>query len=207
MINSWIDGLTAGLALIMVIGAQSAFVLKQALMADRGFLAATVSFCCDVFLLTIGIAGFGALIAQSLILKKYASIAGAVFLFGYAARSIYLIFYPKTQDISGGQPKTSSWLVVALAALGFSLINPHAWLDMVVLMGGISNQYVQDQRLWFYLGAVAASALWLYGLVFGAKFLEPLFRYPATWRILNGIIAALLINIAFGLIEPYMLGV
>ena len=176
-------------------------------MADRGFLAATVSFCCDVFLLTIGIAGFGALIAQSLILKKYASIAGAVFLFGYAARSIYLIFQPKMQNVSGAQLKTSSWQGIVLAALGFSLINPHAWLDMVVLMGGISNQYVQDQRLWFYLGAVAASAIWLYGLVFGAKFLQPLFRYPTTWRILNGVIAGLLINIAFGLIEPYILGV
>lgn len=202
MIHSWFEGLMIGLGLFMAIGAQSAFVLKQGLMGDKALLAATISFLCDSFLLTLGVLGLGQVIAQSQMLLKIASIGGGCFLLFYAWRSLYQASQSVDLDVSGPGGFSSSRVVI-LSSLGFSLINPHAWLDAVVLIGSISTRYQGHNRWWFYLGTIASSAIWLYGLAMGAKILQPLFRWPLTWRLLHIIIAIMLLAIAWSLLYPY----
>ena len=203
MIHSWFDGLMIGLGLFMAIGAQSAFVLKQGLIGDKAFLAATVSFLCDTFLLTLGVMGLGKVIAQSDVLLKFASIGGGCFLIFYAFRSLYQAYQAIGIDFSGTVVSSTSSRAIILSSIGFSLINPHAWLDAVVLIGSISTRYDGNNRWWFYLGTIASSAAWLYGLAVGAKILQPLFRKQLTWRLLHILIAVMLLVIAWGLLYPY----
>ena len=203
MIHSWFDGLMIGLGLFMAIGAQSAFVLKQGLIGDKAFLAATVSFLCDTFLLKLGVIGLGKVIAESDWIVKFASIGGGCFLIFYAFRSLYQAYRAIGIDLSGTAGFSASSRAIILSSIGFSLINPHAWLDAVVLIGSISSRYDGNHRWGFYLGTIASSAAWLYGLAVGAKILQPLFRWQLTWRLLHILIAAMFLVIAWGLLYPY----
>lgn len=201
------QGLGLGAGLIIAIGAQNAYVLRQGLKREHHIAIATVCALSDALLIALGGAGVGTLIAATPMLAAAAAWFGAAFLAVYGALAFRRTWRGEAlNDGAGRNGDTGKTLKTALlAALAFSWLNPHVFLDTVVLLGGISGQYGWDQRLWFLGGAVSASVLWFYGLALAAGYLAPLFRRPATWRVLDALIGVIMWAIAWGLVRGSLL--
>lgn len=192
-------GLGLGAGLIIAIGAQNAFVLRQGLRREGRLLVALLCTCCDAALIALGAAGFGGLIAHLPWLTRAAAWLGALFLLFYGATAFCRALHPVTLHDDAPVASRSS---LAGTVLALSLLNPHVYLDTVVLIGGLSAQYPLAARGWFAGGAMAASALWFFGLAYGASLLVPLFRKPMTWRILDLMIGCVMWAIAASLLLP-----
>ena len=201
----FIQGFGLGAGLIIAIGAQNAFVLRQGLKHEHHFPIATVCFLVDAALITLGGIGVGTLVASTPWLATGAAVFGAAFLFVYGVLAFRRAWQGETLKTNNGEARKLSFKEAVLTALAFSLLNPHVYLDTVVLLGGISGQYVWDQRVWFISGAVTASAAWFYALAFAATKLAPLFRKPVTWKLLDGLIGLVMWAIAYGLAAPLIL--
>lgn len=202
----FIQGLGLGAGLIIAIGSQNAFVLRQGLKREHHFAIATLCFVIDAALITLGGLGVGALVASTPTLSTGAAVFGAAFLFIYgvlAFRRTWVGEVLKTEN--GATPKRMSLNVALVTTLGFSLLNPHVYLDTVVLLGGISGQHPWPDRAWFLGGAVIASFIWFYALAFAATKLAPLFRAPITWKILDATIGVVMWAIAFSLVLPFLI--
>lgn len=201
---AFLQGLGLGAGLIIAIGAQNAYVLRQGLKHERHFTIATVCFIVDAVLITLGGAGVGTFVASTPALATGAALFGAAFLFVYGVLAFRRAWKGEKLNAENGAdtPTALSLKAAVLTALGFSLLNPHVYLDTVVLLGGISGQYAWTQRIWFLGGAVTASALWFYTLAFAATKLAPLFRTPVTWKILDALIGVVMWGIAFSLLHP-----
>ncbi len=191
-------GLGLGASLIIAIGAQNAFVLRQGLKREGRVTVALVCTLCDAALIALGAGGFGSLIARAPTLTHIAAWTGALFLLFYGAGAFRRALRPQTPG-EDAPPVSRMGLVGTTLAL--SLLNPHVYLDTVVLIGGLSAQFPPVARGWFAAGAMAASALWFFGLAFGAAFLVPLFRKPATWRVLDLMIGCVMWAIAVSLLR------
>ncbi|MCQ0970848.1 LysE/ArgO family amino acid transporter [Paracoccus sp. TK19116] len=194
---SAIAGLLTGLSLIVAIGAQNAFVLKQGLM--RQHVLAVCLFCAisDAVLIAAGVAGAGAIAARApwfLILMRW---GGAAFLIWYGARAALSAWRGgETLRAAGAPPAPLAVTLTTIAALTW--LNPHVYLDTVVLLGSISAQ--SPDRLAFALGAMSGSFLFFFSLGYGARLLAPVFARSAAWRVLDALIAAVMWSIAAGLI-------
>lgn len=182
-------GLGLGAGLIIAIGAQNAFVLRQGLKREGRLLVALLCTCCDAALITLGAAGFGGLIAHLPWLTRAAAWLGALFLLFYGAFAFRRMLHP---SVLPEDAPTASPASLAATVLALSLLNPHVYLDTVVLIGGLSAQYPPSARAWFAGGAVTASAFWFFGLTYGASLLAPVFRRPTTWRILDLMIGGIM---------------
>jgi len=196
----FLRGLGLGASLIIAIGAQNAFVLRQGLRREQAVLVAAICAVCDALLVTLGAAGVGSLIAHLPWLARLASLGGAAFLFFYGFTAFRRALRPTVLEASA--PATRGG--IAAATLSVSLLNPHVYLDTVVLVGGISAQYAASPRLFFALGAVCASFLWFSSLALGAVYLAPLFRRPQAWRILDRGVGIVMWCIAFGLVATLL---
>jgi len=202
MVSAFLTGLATGLGLIVAIGAQNAFVIRQGLLRRQVFVVATICFLCDLVLIALGVAGVGTLIAESAWLTAAAAWGGAAFLVWFGARAFHnavrrdhrglAAAEDAAEDASAG--RTDGGAVAAAFAL--SLLNPHVYLDTVVLLGGIGAQYPDNSRLAFVAGGGLASLLWFYGIGFGATLLTPLFRQPVATRLLDLFVAAVMLAIA-----------
>ena len=187
-------GLAAGLALIVAIGAQNAYVIRQGLLRRHHLGIAGVCFAVDALLIAIGVAGLGGAIAESEALTRVAAWGGAAFLFALGLLAL-------RRAVEGGHalddgPAGSEHLGAALGtAIALSLLNPHVYLDTVIVLGGIGAQYPGEERALFAAGAIAASALWFFGVALGASAAAPLLRTPATVRVLDAVIAAIMIGL------------
>ncbi len=193
----FLRGLGLGASLIIAIGAQNAFVLRQGLRREQAVLVAAICAGCDALLITLGTAGVGSVFAHLPWLARLASWLGAAFLFFYGFTAFRRALRPAVLETSALATRGS----VVAATLSVSLLNPHVYLDTVVLVGGISAQYPAFPRLFFALGAVLASFLWFFSLALGAASLAPLFRRPQAWRILDCGVGAVMWVIALGLIR------
>lgn len=187
-----VQGFALGGGLIVAIGAQNAYVLRQGLRRQFAFSVATVCFLCDVMLIGVGAGGFGSLVAAFPALTDAAAWGGAAFLAWYGARALRSALKPGALEADGEAKLVPGRSHAMLTALALSLLNPHVYLDTIVLIGGIAGQYASAERPWFALGAMGASFVWFYGLVIGARWLAPLFRKPAAWRILDLVICAVM---------------
>ena len=193
-----IAGLGFGLSLIVAIGAQNTFVLRQGLRGRH--VGAVVAICVvsDAVLIAGGVAGMGALVAELPALETALRLAGAAFLLGYgllAARRALRASAVEADDEAGRGGLTAALgTIVALTWL-----NPHVYLDTVVLLGTVASRYAED-RWWFAAGAAAGSTAWFTALGYGAATLRPLLARPSTWRILDAIIAAVMIALAVMLV-------
>lgn len=196
----FLQGLGLGAGLIIAIGAQNAYVLRQGLKHEYPFAIAAVCSLSDALLIVLGGAGVGTLIASTPMLASGAAALGAAFLGVYGALAFKRAWIGEKlgQDDATATPRTLKSAI--LTALAFSLLNPHALLDTVVLLGSISGQHPWDQRVWFLAGAVTASFAWFYALAFAAGKLAPQFRKPTTWRVLDGIIGIVMWAIAASLV-------
>ena len=202
-----LKGFGLGAGLIIAIGAQNAYVLRQGIRREHVLLIATICFLCDATLISIGAAGFGHLVSSVPSLERIAAWGGAVFLAAYGLRAFYSALKPGSLDAGNDGteiPQAGTAWAAAGVTLALSLLNPHVYLDTVVLLGSIAGQFQGVQRVWFAAGAVIASAVWFYGLGLGARWLAPLFRKPMAWRVLDLLIGCVMWAIAASLVLPLL---
>lgn len=193
-------GLSGGL--IIAIGAQNAFVLSQGVRRNYPLQTAMVCSLCDAILMIIGISGVGTLVADNPQLARIATWGGAAFLLWYGSRSFRSALQGGSLDAQVEQIFSRRKLL--LTTLALTLLNPHAYLDTIVLIGGISGQLAASERYLFGAGAISASILWFFSLSFGAGLLAPLFRKPIAWRCLDGVVCLTMWTIAALLLWPQL---
>lgn len=197
----YLEGLSLGLGLIIAIGAQNAFVLKQGIKCRYVFVTALVCTLIDAALISAGVLGLGAIINGTPLLLLAVTAAGAIFLGWFGVKSFISVARPTVlTDEMGDEERGTSLRSTILALLAFSLLNPHVYLDTVIMVGGIGARHPAAQRPSFVLGAASASAIWFFGLAYGAGFLAPLFKREKTWRILDFAIGCVMLFIAAKLV-------
>jgi L-lysine exporter family protein LysE/ArgO len=185
-------GFIASFTLIAAIGAQNAFVLRQGIRREHVLPVVALCTVSDMALIAAGIAGVGAVINAHPAAVDIAKVGGALFLFGYGLLAARRAWRPSTLTPSEATPARLAGVLVTCLALTF--LNPHVYLDTVVLLGTLANEH-RDERWMFGIGAVTASAVWFFSLGLGARRLTGLFAKPMTWRILDGLIAATMIGL------------
>lgn len=184
-------GLGAGLALIIAIGAQNAFVLRQGIRGEHVGPVVLVCMLSDIVLIGVGIFGIGAVITAVPAVVVVIRLAGAAFLIAYAALAAKRAFRPGVLT-AGTQQESLSRKAVLVTALTLTWLNPHVYLDTVLLLGTLANQH-GELRWWFGAGAAAGSVIWFSALGYGAKLLRPIFAKHGAWRVLDGVIAAVML--------------
>jgi L-lysine exporter family protein LysE/ArgO len=177
----FLNGLGLGGGLIMAIGAQNAHVLKTGLKREHVALTVLVCIVVDIILIGIGVAGVGAAVQSSPLLLALARWGGAAFLFWYGLRSWRAAWVGGSMASTGTALSVSAGRAV-VTALSLSLLNPHVYLDTVVLVGAIGGHFALAERPSFAFGAMCASVLWFTSLGFGARGLSRWFNRPAAWR-------------------------
>ncbi len=196
----FLSGFIVSVGLIMAIGAQNAHVLRQGLKREHVGLTVTVSALCDGMLILIGVAGAGALFAANPDWMSVARYGGAAFLGWYGLRAMLSALRGTGMRVDAGHGKGLSHGQALFAAAAFSLLNPHAYLDTVVLIGSVGSQQAETVRPYFAAGAVTGSIVWFITLGYGARVLAPLFARPGAWRVLDGLVALMLWAIAASLL-------
>jgi L-lysine exporter family protein LysE/ArgO len=197
-LSAALEGFFLGAGLIIAIGAQNAFVLRQGLQRRHVFAVATVCVVSDAVLIAAGVAGLGALVKQHPSWLAAVTIAGAIFLAAYGLLSFRRAFRPESLRPAADEPAGLAATVATCLALTF--LNPHVYLDTVVLIGGLSARYPSTGSVAFGVGAAIASTVWFYGLAYGARLLAPLFARPQAWRALDIIITLVMWGIAARLV-------
>jgi L-lysine exporter family protein LysE/ArgO len=191
-------GLGLGLSLIVAIGAQNAFVLRQGLRREHVLWVVAICALSDAVLIGLGVWGLGSIIESAAVLLTVVRIGGAAFLLWYGVRSAIRAARPGVlnADESGARLPVRSAILTVLA---LTWLNPHVYLDTVVLLGSISATY-GDGRWLFAAGAVLGSLLWFTALGYGSRLLRPLFAKPVAWRILDAVIALVMFALAISLL-------
>jgi L-lysine exporter family protein LysE/ArgO len=196
MSSPLILGFIASFTLIAAIGAQNAFVLRQGIRREHVLPVVALCTVSDIVLISAGIAGIGAVISAHPGALNIAKFGGALFLVGYGLLAARRAWRPSSLSPSEKAPARLIEVLVTCAALTF--LNPHVYLDTVVLLGALANEH-RDERWLFGVGAVTASAVWFVGLGLGARRLAGLFASPVTWRILDGLIALMMLGLGVSL--------
>lgn len=196
MLISAIQGLVTGAGLIIAIGAQNTFVLGQGLRREHPWMVALVCALCDWLLIGLGVLGLGQLIANQPALLLVARLGGAAFLLCQAWQALRRMLDPRV--LAAGRGASGSRRSVMLATLAVTLLNPQVYLDTLIMLGAIGA--AQASPLGFYLGAAVASFGWFFGLVAAAGWLAPHLASPTVWRVIDGLIAIILICVAWGLL-------
>ena len=196
--NTFIYGFTLGFSLILAIGSQNAFVLKQGLKGEHLLLVCLICAASDALLILIGVSGFHLLVAAYPGVVSFARYGGAIFLFVYGLRSFYNAWHASS-GLNPSDIKSNSWVSVALTCLAFTWLNPHVYLDTVVLLGSISSQFA-GELLYFSTGAITASFIFFFALGYGARLLRPFFARARSWQILECLIGCIMWAIALKLL-------
>ncbi|MDZ7920096.1 LysE/ArgO family amino acid transporter [Rhodoferax sp.] len=199
-VSVFLTGLTLSLSLIMAIGAQNTHVLRQGLRREH--VAAVVAVCAllDMALMTLGVSGLAASLGEYPRALDALGFVGALVLVVYGAQALRRALQPSTlQAAHGGAPVSAGRMVAQ--TLSLSLLNPHVYLDTVILVGAVGAKQPAGSQVAFLLGAGSASALWFVALGYGARVLTPLFAKPIAWRMLDLLVTAMMWTIAAGLVQ------
>ncbi|MEV1115603.1 LysE/ArgO family amino acid transporter [Actinosynnema sp. NPDC049800] len=185
MTYALLAGLGTGLSLIVVIGAQNALVLRQGVL--RRQVPAIVAICAgsDALLIALGVGGVGAVLTSWPAALTVVRWVGAAFLIGYGVLAARRVLRPSALELDGSAKAGAAVIVTCLA---LTWLNPHVYLDTVLLLGTASTGFGGD-RWWFAAGAIAGSVLWFSALGFGARWLSGAFTRPSAWRVLDGAVA------------------
>ncbi len=190
VISPAINGFALVGGLIIAIGAQNAFILRMGLIRQHVFILCLICAFSDAVLIVIGVAGLGAFVDTNPQLLKFVSIGGGLFLLAYAVFAIRRMVYPETmQSKALGSMSRIKAISICLA---FTFLNPHVYLDTVVLVGALAAVWHGQQRIMFAIGAMSASFIWFFALGYGARLLGPLFEKQIAWRILDALIAVVM---------------
>ena len=198
MLHTYLQGFAIGLSLIVAIGAQNAFVLKQGLKKQAVFWVCFVCALSDSILVVLGITGFATVIQLYPELVGFAKWAGAVFLLWYGLQHAIQAF-KSNQSLHASSQNEIQLSKIIIVCLALTWLNPHVYLDTVILIGSISTQFEQT-KLYFALGVITASWLFFFSLGYGARVLIPVFANPKAWKVLDGVIALIMWSIAISLI-------
>jgi L-lysine exporter family protein LysE/ArgO len=199
MLNTaFMTGLALGATLIVAIGSQNAFVLRQGLRREH--VVAVVAFCilADFALISAGVAGLASLLGDAPLLTTVLTLGGVVFLAVYGIRAFKQACRPRSMIADDAGNSLTLRSVLAHAA-GFTFLNPHVYLDTVLLVGSIGARQPPELRGWFIGGAAVASVGWFSALGFGARLLTPLFARPVAWRILDAFVGLTMVTLALHL--------
>ena len=203
LIAPFLTGFAASAALIVAIGAQNLFVLRQGLRREH--VGAIVLFCgtADAVLMVAGVGGLVALLGALPVLMVWLSLGGAGFLGWYGVSALRRMAKAEAMVVSDSEGVTLGRALAATAA--FTFLNPHVYLDTVLLLGTIGGAEPPALRPWFVVGAASASYVWFAGLGFGARLLRPLFAKPLAWRVLDGLVGVTMLTLA-GMLVMRVLG-
>lgn len=191
--NTFFSGFSLGLSLILAIGAQNAFVLKQGIKKQHVFLVCIICALSDAVLIFVGVSGFGYVVERYQVIKTAALWGGFVFLSIYGLRSLYSAF-SALHTLTSGDEEARGAAKTALLTLAFTWLNPHVYLDTALLLGSVSTKFGERAGL-FGAGAMCASFAFFFSLGYGARFLAPLFKKPAAWKILEFFVGITMITL------------
>jgi L-lysine exporter family protein LysE/ArgO len=191
-------GLGLSLSLIVAIGAQNAFVLRQGLRLEHVSVVVALCAVSDAVLILAGVAGNAWLSARLPSAITVIRLGGAAFLIGYAVLAARRALRPSAIAVDGTGARTGLLATVA-AGLALTWLNPHVYLDTVLLLGSVADSH-GVRRWWFAVGAAAGSVLWFSALGYGARLLRPLFARPGAWRVLDACIAVVMAALGIGLL-------
>ena len=198
MLTTLLAGLGSGLSLIVAIGAQNAFVLRQGIRREHVGPVALLCALADALLIAAGVLGIGTLVERAPALLDVVRWGGVAFLLCYAALALHRAVHPEV--LRAGESRDGVSLGAALTtAAALTFLNPHVSLDTVLLLGSIANQHGDDGRWVFAAGAALGSFAWFFGLGYGARRLAPLFANVVAWRVLDALIALVMTVIALSL--------
>ena len=200
MLDIYIKGFVVTFSLIVAIGAQNAYILKLGLLRQYVGLAVTLCILFDTILISAGVLGLGFFVKGNQFLINGIAIIGIAFLTFYAFLSFKSALKNESIKIDD-QVKTNPLGKVITMLLVFTFLNPHTYLDTVLLIGGIGANLNDDAKLYFLIGAISGSSLWFISLGYGARLLIPLFKKPITWKILDTSIGFIMLIIAYSLID------
>lgn len=197
-----VTGFILTTSLIIAIGAQNAFILRQGLLRSHVFVLCLICALCDTLLVAAGILGFGTLVKQAQWLLTLVTIGGTAFLFVYGILAFRRALNPDAMKVkTDGRVSLKS---AALTCLALTFLNPHVYLDTVILVGGLSARYQGYERLFFGMGASLGSFLWFFALGYGARLLVPLFQKPTAWVVLDVLIGCVMWGIAARLLYLFL---
>lgn len=198
MWQSYLNGLLVAFGLIMAIGTQNAYVLAQSLRREHHLSVALLCIVCDAILVAAGVFGLANVLAHNPTLLAVARWGGVVFLLWYGSKALRRALSPQSLQ-QGDADGQRSRRAVLLTALAVTLLNPHVYLDTVLLIGSLGAQQTEPGA--YVAGAASASLLWFSTLAIGAAWLAPWLARPATWRLLDLMVAAMMFSVAVQLIR------
>jgi L-lysine exporter family protein LysE/ArgO len=199
MIMALNTGFFLGLSLIVAIGAQNSFVLRQGILRHHVFYTALFCAISDSLLIIFGIVGISFFLED--FFSKFSNIIfglSALWLLSYGLLRISSAFRANSTIITNNFKSKSLLKTISIVAV-FTFLNPHVYLDTIILIGSISQQFFEHDRIYFAIGACSASFIWFFGLAYGAKLLSPIMQKPSYWRIFDLLIALIMFVIAFNL--------
>ncbi|TDW29050.1 LysE/ArgO family amino acid transporter [Cryobacterium psychrophilum] len=193
-------GLLTGLTLIVAIGTQNAFVLRLGIEGRNRVIAPVVAICAlsDAALILAGVVGLGAVITAAPVAIVVIRVLGSAFLIGYGLWAARRAIRPGALVVTGARGETGLRVAVT-TVLALTWLNPHVYLDTVLFLGGVANQQGSPERWWWAAGAVLGSFVWFAALGFGARLLRPLFARPSSWRVLDVVIAVVMLALGIRL--------
>ena len=191
-----LTGLFTGLSLIVAIGAQNAYVLRQGLARKHVFVIVLICSLSDALLIALGVLGLGQVIQAAPLVLEIIRWFGVAYLIWFGISSLRRAF--KAEKLEASDKQVGSLKTAILTTLSLTFLNPHVYLDTVIFVGGLAHQF-GDQTVYFTLGAILASFIWFFSLGFGASRLSPLMAKPVFWKILDTAIALIMFSIAVAL--------
>lgn len=194
-----LKGAVISSTMIIAIGGQNAFVLKQGLLRRHIFWVCLICFVCDAILMGFGVIGVGSIINSSRLATIILIVTGSMFLVWYSMRA-FLSAWRASSALEASQSNKSGGAKAAvLSTLAVTLLNPHVYLDTVVVIGAVAGTLLLEQKIRFLIGATLVSCFWFFGLGYGAKLLTPMFKNTKTWILLDIATGCFMLWIAFGL--------
>ncbi|WP_100644705.1 LysE/ArgO family amino acid transporter [Alteromonas facilis] len=197
------QGLGLGFSMIIPIGVQNSYLLNQGIKRNHVFLAASICFACDIVLTIVGVFGGSLIFTQNEFLMKIVGWCGVVFLSGYAFIALRRGFIG-AYSLHEQENYSSSKKVVTATTLSVTLLNPHVYLDTVVILGSVGGSFTGSNRLSFAFGAILAACIWFYGIAIGASKLAPWLANPTIQRCIDTFVALMMLVIAFNLYDSVL---
>lgn len=192
-----LTGLVTGLALIIAVGAQNAFLLRQGIRGQQVLPIVLTCLISDIVAITAGVAGLGVVLERWPSVLPVAQILGGLYLIAFGVHAALRAWRPAALDAGEGAALTPGKAI--LLTLALTWLNPHFYLDAVLMLGTVANSF-GDDRWWFVSGTLVASVLWFFGLGYGARLLRGLFARPTAWRVLDSGIAVIMGALGIGLL-------
>ena len=201
MLLAFISGFLISISLILALGPQNVFVMRQGLLRSHVFAACLVCSISDALLIGAGVLGVGLFLSEMDELAILMSIGASIFLILYGCLRVKSALNPKGLEVSDDESQ-DLWPTI-LAGLAFTYLNPHVYVDTLLLIGGASSNYAGDEKWMFGIGAATASFVFFFSLGYGAKRLSPILNNPESWKIIDLFIAGVMFTVAGILLFPY----